>query len=241
MASDWERIRTGMAGAEDSTRLASAYALEQALKVELDAGRRDWADLADQLLPALIAGIGDAHKGVQVHSANCLQFLAYQSEAIIPALREAMAGPDTWRAWGAAIVFARMGLWSPEVGPALSAAMGARDRDVRWAAAGYALTLGRSHPEAVDMVKQTLASGEPVARKMAAYCLGAMGAYAEVEADLAARLSDPERDVRRAVILAIDKLPTSSEEVRQQIAALRSDPDPFIQRTADAVAKKFGL
>ncbi len=240
MAYDLERILTGLVSEEDSTRLSAAYALEQALTEELEAGRTEWEELTGRLLPLLIQGIGDRHKGVQVHSAHCLQFLAYQSERIIPTLREAMAGPDSWRAWGAAIVFARMGLWSPEVGPALSAAMGAADRDVRWAAAGYALELGRSHAAAVDLVKQTLRSPEPLARKMAAYCLGAMGAFASVEAELAERLADPNRDVRRSVILALDKLPQVSPEVRNRIASLRTDPDPFVQRTADVVARKLG-
>ncbi|MFZ5815033.1 MAG: HEAT repeat domain-containing protein [Bacillota bacterium] len=240
MAYDLDRILVGMGDADDTTRLSAAYALEEALKEELEAGRTDWAPLVERLLPVLIEGIGDSHKGVQVHSANCLEFLAYQSERVIPALRAAMAAPDSWRAWGAAIVFARMGLWAPEVGPALSAAMGARDRDVRWAAASYALQLGRKHPEAVAMVKRTIQSEQPLARKMAAYCLGAMGEFAAVEPDLAAHLDDPEMEVRRSVILALDKLPRLSEPVKQRIAAMRQDPDPFVQRTADAVARKLG-
>lgn len=241
MAYDLDRILVGMSDTDDTVRLSAAYALEQALTEELEAGRTEWEPLVGRILPVLIRGIGDRHKGVQVHSASCLQFLAYQSEAVIPALREAMAGSDSWRAWGAAIVFARLGLWSPEVGPALCAAMAAQDRDVRWAAAAYALQLGRTYSDAVDAVTQTLASPEPLARKMAVYCLGAMGAYAQVETVLAERLTDPERDVRRSAILAISKLSQVSEPVRQQIAAMRHDPDLFVQRTADAVAKKFGL
>lgn len=241
MAYDLDRILPGISDTDDSIRLSAAYAMEQMLKGELEAGRTEWEPLVERILPVLIRGIGDRHKGVQVHSANCLQFLAYQSEAVIPALREAMAEPDRWQAWGAAIVFARMGLWSPEVGPALCAAMGAQDRDVRWAAAGYALQLGRTYRDAVDVVTQTLSSPEPLARKMAVYCLGAMGAYAEVEAVLTQRLTDPDRDVRRSAILAISKLPQVSEPVRQRIAAMRHDPDLFVQRTADAVARKFGL
>jgi len=239
MAYDLERILTGLVADDASTRLSAAYAMEQALHEEMDGGRTNWADLTDRLLPLLIQGIGDQNKGVQVHSANCLQFLAYQSEQIIPALRAAMADPTAWRAWGAAIVFARMGLWAPEVGPALAAAMGASDRDVRWAAAGYALQLGRSHSEAVAMVRQTLGSPDPLARKMATYCLGAMGAFAPVEDDLANRLADPDRDVRRAALLALNRQPQVSDPVRDQIAALCADPDPFVQRTAAAVAKRL--
>lgn len=240
MPYDLERILAGLAEAEAETRLSAAAALEQALKEELESGRDDWAPLVEQVLPALIAGIGDQHKGVQVHSANCLEFLSYQSDRVIPALRQEMAGPDTWRAWGAAIVTARMGYWFPEMASALSDAMGAPDRDVRWAAAGFSLQLGRNHPEAVAMAKRTLGRENPLARKMAAYCLGAMGQYAEVETALAARLGDPDRDVRRAVILAIDKLPRISGPVKEQIANLRQDPDEFVRRSAHAVASKVG-
>lgn len=239
MAYDIERILQGLADEESATRLSAAAALETALKEELEAGRADWEELVAQLLPALIQGVGDAHKGVQVHSANCLEFLSYQSQAVVPALREAMAGADGWRAWGAAIVTARMGYWFPEMARALGGAFGAADRDVRWAAAGFSLQLGRSHPEAVAMVKQVLTTENPLARKMAAYCLGAMGQFAEVEPALAAQLGDPDRDARRAVILAIDKLPRVSDPVRTQIEALRSDPDEFIRRTASVVAAKL--
>lgn len=239
MAYDIDRILQGLGDQDSATRLSAAAALETALKEELEAGRAEWDELVAQLLPVLIRGVGDSHKGVQVHSANCLEFLSYQSPVVIPALREAMAGDDGWRAWGAAIVTARMGYWFPEMAKALGGAFGAADRDVRWAAAGFSLQLGRSHPEAVAMVKQVLTDENPLARKMAAYCLGAMGQYADVEPALGARLGDPDRDVRRAVILALDKLPHVSDPVRDQIEALRKDPDEFIRRTASAVAAKL--
>lgn len=241
MEYDLERILTAMRHADTETRLSATAALEQALKAELEGGRLDWEPLVQQTLPVLVESIGDRHKGVQVHSANCLEFLSYQSPAVIPALRAAMAGPESWRAWGAAIVVARLNLWFPEMDGALSAAMGADDRDVRWAAAGYSLQLGRKYAEAVEMARRTLRGDNMLGRKMAAYCLGAMGAYAPVEEALAAQLEDPERDVRRAVILAIDKLPQVSDAVRHRIAGMRKDPDDFVRRTASAVAAKFGL
>lgn len=241
MAFDIDRIVAAMQSPDTETALSATAALEQAIKAELESDGTDWGPLVKQVLPALITGLGHAYKGIQVHAAHCLEFLSSRSEAVIPALRAAMTGPDSWRAWGAALVTARMGCWFPEVGPALSAAMGATDRDVRWAAAGFSLQLGQNYPEAVEMVKETLRADNPLARKMAAYCLGAMGAFAEVEPALAGRLDDPDRDVRRAVILALDKLPNVSAAVQQRIAAMRSDPDEFVQRTASAVAAKFGI
>lgn len=235
---DLARILSELQSSEASIRLQAAQALEQGLKDELESGQTEWGSLADRLLPALIAGIGDPHKGVQVHAANCLEFFCYQSGEVIPALRQAMAGPDPWRAWGAALVTARMGLWYPEMERALQGALGAVDRDVRWAAAGYCLQLGRSHPQAVETVKTALQGENPLARKMAAYCLGAMGQYAPTEEALAARLTDADRDVRRAVILGIDKLPQISAGVMDQVAALQQDPDEYVRRTAAAVAAK---
>lgn len=240
MTHDLAALKLDLADPGMAVRLAAAQSLEAAFHAELENGRRDWAPLVTDFLALLIQGLGDRHKGVQVHSANCLEFLAYQSESVVPALREALAGPDRWRAWGAALVVARMGLWTPEVGPALAGAMGAQDRDVRWAAASLALRLARVHPSAVDLVKETLRDPNPTARKMAAYCLGAVGAFTSVVGELAAALPDPERDVRRAVILAIDKLPEVPEPVRTAVAAYREDPDVFVQRTAKAVAAKWG-
>lgn len=240
MAYDVGLILTALGGADAETRLSAAAALEEALKDELEAGRAEWEGLVAEVLPALIQGVGDPHKGVQVHTANCLEFLAFQSGTVVPALREAMAGPDPWRAWGAALVTARMGYWLPEMARALQGAFGAQDRDVRWAAAGFCLQLGRNHPGAVACVKGALADPNPNARKMAAYCLGAMGQYADVEEALGARLSDPERDVRRAVVLGIDKLPQVSRATQERIAAMRrDDPDEYVRRTAAAVAAKL--
>jgi len=240
MEYDVERIVGGMGSTDAAERLSAAAALEEALRSELEAGRGDWGGLVEQILPPLLDGIGDRHKGVQVHSANCLEFLLYQSEKVAPALRAAMAGPDGWRAWGAALVAARVGYWYPEMAPALAGALGSTDRDVRWAAAGFCLQLGRNWPEAVALVKETLCAGEPLGRKMAAYCLGAMGQYASMEPELAGRLQDSDRDVRRAVVLAIDKLPAVSPAVAAQVEALRADPDEFVRRTAAVVAAKLG-
>lgn len=249
MAYDIERILVGLQDAAVGTRLSAAAAMEQAVREACEVGVlaggeaevQDRAPFVAIVLSRLVECLGDPHKGVQVHSANALELLSAHSPLVMPALREALVGEDQWRAWGAAIVVARMGQWFPELGPALRGAMGATDRDVRWAAAGYSLALGRNHSEAVAMVAATLDAPSPLARKMAAYCLGGMGAYAPgVEHALVARLSDPERDVRRAVLLAIDKLPTVSAAVRPQVGALRGDPDGFVRRTAGAVAAKLG-
>lgn len=240
MAYDVGALIQGLASPDASVRLSAAYDLEEALKEELEQGRTDWEGLVSAAVPALIRGLGDSHKGVQVHTGNCVEFLSYQSPTVLPALRTALVAADRWQAWGAALVGARMGLWCEEMGPALRDAMGAADRDVRWAAAGFCLQLGRKYTEAVDTVRATLVSQNPLARKMAAYCLGAMGQYAQVETDLAARLGDAERDVRRAVILGIDKLPRVSGPVQERIRAMRNDPDEYVRRTAAAVAAKFG-
>lgn len=228
-------ILAGLGAPAPPERLGAAVTCEAALGHELEAGRTEWEPLVARLLPALIRAVGDVHKGVQVHAAACLQFLAYHSEAVVPALRAAMAGPDAWTAWGASLVAARLGLWLPEMHGALSGAMGAADRDVRWAAAGLSLQLGRTHPEAVAMAVATLRSESPLARKMAAYCLGAMGEYAEVAEPLAERLGDPDRDVRRAAVIAIGKLPRRPAELLARVAALHRDPDLFVRRTAAAV------
>ncbi|HEY8347334.1 MAG TPA: HEAT repeat domain-containing protein [Symbiobacteriaceae bacterium] len=235
MADPIEPHLSALSSPDPARRLAAAAALEQALQAEQESGRTDWEPLTARLLPVLIRGLGDPEKGVQVHTANCLQLLARHSGAVIPALRQAMGGTNRRRAWGAALVSARLGLWLPEMRHALSDAMSAQDRDLRWAAAQLALALGWSHPEAVEMVVETLQSPDPTARKMAAYCLGGMGAYTAVEAPLTGALRDPHREVRRAALLALNRLPSLSPEAIRQMALLRFDPDPQVRRTAEAV------
>ncbi|HLO02322.1 MAG TPA: hypothetical protein VK191_04335, partial [Symbiobacteriaceae bacterium] len=90
MTHDLAALKLDLADPGMAVRLAAAQSLEAAFHTELDEGRREWAPLVAEFLPLLVQGLGDRHKGVQVHSANCLEFLAYQSEAVVPALREAL-------------------------------------------------------------------------------------------------------------------------------------------------------
>ncbi len=235
------RIQAGLASPDGQSRLRAAREMEALLSARLDEGASDWTRVVDALLTPMLAGLGDSEKGVQVHCANCLELLAHRSEAVIPALCAALTPPDGRQAWTAAFVLARLGLWSAEVGEALASALGAPDRDTRWAAAGFAVALGRSHPDCVAVVRRTLRSPNAVARKMAAYCLGAMGEYAHVAADLAERLADPERDVRRAAVLALNRLPHVDPAIQRAVARLRQDPDEFVRRAADAVAARWGV
>lgn len=244
-AGDIARSIEALSHSDPEVRLSAASALQQWLGDLLDAQtdatgfERLLSHAYPDLLPALVSALGDPHKGVQVTAANSLQFLAYQSAAVIPLLRGAMAGAP-WRAWGAAIVCARMNLWFPEMEGALAGALGSPNRDVRWAAANLLVQLGRRHGEAVAAAQGALAGDKPTARKMGAYCLGAMGEYTAVADSLAGALADGERDVRRAAILALDKLPRLSPQTLDRIAALREDPDVYVRRSADAVARKKG-
>lgn len=251
---DGSQMIGGLTSADAEERLAAVLALENWLGALLESGLTSdqlahQVEQADpRLLEKLVGALGDEHKGVQVTAATCLQFLAHQTPLVLPRLREAMApaardglaaAPASRRAWNAAIICARMKLWFPEMGPALTAALGAQDRDVRWAAAHALLALGRDHGAAVDAALGALGALGAGARKMAAYCLGAMGQYAPVEGALAGALADPERDVRRAAILALDKLPALSAGTLVQIQALEADPDLMVRRTATAVAAKW--
>ena len=235
------QILVGLASPDGERRVQAARELEALLSARLDEGETEWTPVIDALLPSMVAGLGDPEKGVQVHCANCLEFLAYQSGAVVPALRAALKPPDGRRPGRPPSSWPASACGRTEVGEALSAAMGAPDRDTRWAAAGFTLGLGRAHPECVAMVRRTLRAPVPNARKMAAYCLGAMGEYADVAADLADRLADPDRDVRRAAVLALNRLPHVDAAIRQAVARLRQDPDEFVRRAADAVAARWGV
>lgn len=226
-----------LASDEEPLHLHAAQALEHALKEELEQGRTAWEPLAQQMTPVLIRCLCDRQKGVQVHAANCLEFLSYQSDLVLPALRAAMESADRQQRWLAALVAARLGLWLPEMGPALSDALGAADRDLRWAAAHCSLQLCRTHQEALAMILQSLQSPNPIARRMAAYCLGALGTAA-MEQTLLAALADADPTVRRAALLALHRLASLSPEALSHMAALQADPDLFVRRTAAAVSAR---
>lgn len=242
-----DRILPGLESAQDSERLAAARALDEHLRAlagkaeeaAVDGTEGSWPQVAERCLPALVRALGDPHKGVQVHGANCLQTLLPHVPEVTPRLADAMSSPDRWQAWAAALAAARAGLWLVPMQDALGGALGAEDRDVRWAAAGLTVKLGRTHPEAVALVKGALLNGLPLARRMAAYALAAIGCYSSVESELVQALKDPDRNVRRAAVLALGKLPAVSRESVAAVAALQSDPDVFVGRAARAVSARL--
>lgn len=238
VAENLHSLLTAAKSAEAAERLRAAKTLEQVLLDELERGQTAWEPLAKELIPVLIGCLGDPEKGVQVHAANCLEFLSYQSAAVLPALRAAVGGAFRPQAWTAALVAARLDLWAPEMGDALREALGAPDRDLRWAAAHAIRQLSRTHPEAAAVVVGTLSDPNPIARRMAAYCLGALGKDGAGEAPLEPLLADADPTVRRAALLALARLPALSQEMLTQVAALQADPDPFVRRTAAAVADR---
>lgn len=230
--------------ADAAGRLGAAAALARWLQETLpDSGAVAAALQAHpDLVAALVAGLGDRHKGVQVHCAECLEVLAHFSPEVLPALHGALTTTDAWHSWGAAIVLARLQLWREEMGPALAGALGSADRDVRWAAANLLLRLAGVQGEPVTaVVMEAVRDLNPTARKMAAYLLGELGArgLAGAEAALLPLLADAERDVRRAAILALDRLGQMPPATRERIAAMATaDPDEFVRRTAGGVLQK---
>lgn len=229
---------------DPETRLAAALALAQWLSGAVAQPEQITAVLAEQLelVENLIQALGDRHKGVQVHAAECLEVLAHFSAEVLPALQRTLAATDHWQAWGAAIVLARLGIWNPQVGSALVGAMGSHNRDLRWAAANLVLRLAEQQGRPlVELCVAAVEDPEPVRRKMLAYLLGEMGrrGYTDSEPALFPLLSDPERDVRRAAVLALDRQGGLSPRAREQLQALAAaDPDEFVRRTAAGVMDK---
>lgn len=231
---------------DPETRLNAAAALSDWLRQSVADSAALEASLHEQpaLVPALVQGLGDLHKGVQVHCAECLEVLAHFSPAVLPGLCGALTATDTWHSWGAAIVLARLRLWREEMGPALAGALGSGNRDVRWAAADLLLRLAEQHRAGpVSVAMEATRDPNITTRKMAAYLLGELGSrnLCSAEAALLPLLADEHRDVRRATILGLDRLGPLSPESRARFAAMQTDdPDEFVRRTAAGVLRKRG-
>ncbi|MFO7173092.1 MAG: HEAT repeat domain-containing protein [Bacillota bacterium] len=230
----WDPDRRLAAAASISRWLAEAVATPEQVGEALAAH--------PDLVGSLVQALGDRHKGVQVHAAECLEVLAHFSPEVVPALRSALQSGDPWHAWAAAIVLARLNLWWPEMGPALAGAMGSRNRDLRWAAASLVLRLAERYGRPLaDLAMAAARDPDPVRRKMAGYLVGEMGRrqYLEAEPVLLPLLEDPEPEVRRAGILALNRQPSLSPAARERLGQIAgADPDPFVRRTAAAVLSR---
>ena len=191
-------------------------------------------------LEALAACLGDARKIIQRRAAETFATLGAQGTGVRDVLLRTLESDATRQRWGAAYALSLLGDTPPVTLPTLLEALGSDDGDVRWAA-GNILARLRGDSALVDALQQLLGTGNPVQRKMAAYCLRDLDARSPaVERALLAALHDPDTYVRLAAISAIGRLALDRATAAQGLIELLADPDASVYRVAAAVLGLLG-
>jgi len=183
------------------------------------------------MLGRLIRLLAADAKAQRRAAAEDLIALARESDEAVSALRDALADKDWRRRWGAAFALYRLGMTDDGVFEAVLGALGAPDGDVRWAAVGIVVALALSDSERRRRIRAVVADREPIASKMALYCLRDLGD--EGEAWFADALAQGDPGVRRAAISGLARLSVlSGESVDALLAVVQSDPEPGVRRAA---------
>jgi HEAT repeat protein len=159
------------------------------------------------------------------------------------ALREAVAHGEPRPRRVAALVGARLAPRELRLLPPLVEALGDEDGHLRWAAARALVELGRTQGEVHLLLLHVAQAGaDPVARRMAAFCLRDLGPDdPRTAAALLAASRDAELRVRRAALSALGALLDPPREVEARLReALVADADGASRRIAAAVLGTLG-
>jgi HEAT repeat protein len=195
------------------------------------------------LVDALVPALGDPVRAVWRAASDALVAIARRDPGVWPALRGALSSPDAPTRRAAALAGARIAPRELRLLPPLVDALGSDDRYVRWGAARALVELGQTQGEVHPLVLHLAQTDpNPVARRMAAFCLRDL---APDDPRTAAALLDASRDsdlrVHRAALSALASLLAPPREVEERLRdALESDPDAASRRIATAVLRTLG-
>jgi len=220
------------------------------------AARLRSADLAQQLdamadlvehgeteaddLEALAECLGAARTIVQRRAAETFAALAQRGIEVRRCLCTAVQSPAPKQRWGAAYAMSLIGQPPPLALPALLEALGSTDADVRWAA-GNILARMRESSDVGKVLRAVLATGTPLQRKMAAYCLRALELRCrDNEQAIVAALDDADPSVRRAAVSCLPRVATNRPAAAQRLVELLGDSDVSVRRIAAAVLGPLG-
>jgi serine/threonine-protein kinase len=147
---------------------------EQRVRAALDLGDR--REDAAHVVPALADALADKQDDVRLRAAEALGKFGALAKAAVPALVNALNGPDLVAA-EAAKSLGKIGLAASAAVPALGAALGRSAVDVRREAARALVRLGPAAEPAVGALIEALqdAKGDRVVRQQAADALGRIG------------------------------------------------------------------
>jgi HEAT repeat protein len=204
-----------------------------------DACRAAAADPAAVLLvEVLVPVLGDPVRAVWCAASDALVAIARRDPGVWPSLRSALASPDARTRRIAALAGARIAPRELRLLPPLVEALGCDDGTARWSAARALVELGQTQGEVHPLVLHLAQTDpNPVARRMAAFCLRDLAPDdPRTAAALLAASRDGDLRVHRAALSALAALLAPPPEVEARLReVLEQDPDRASRRIAAAV------
>jgi HEAT repeat protein len=182
--------------------------------------------------------LGDPVREVWCAASDALVAIARRDPGVWQALRSALASPDVRTRRIAALAGARIAPRELRLLPPLVEALGCDDGTARWSAARAIVELGQTQGEVHPLVLHLAqADPNPVARRMAAFCLRDLAPDDPRTATaLLAASRDGDLRVHRAALSALASLLAPPSEVEERLReAIEQDPDRASRRIAAAV------
>jgi HEAT repeat protein len=196
------------------------------------------------LVDALVPALGDPVRAVWRAASDALVAIARRDPGVWPALRGALASPDARTRRIAALAGARIAPRELRLLPPLIEALGSDDGYTRWGAARALVELGQTQSEVHPLVLHLAQTDpNPVARRMAAFCLRDLAPDDPRTASaLLAASGDADLRVHRAALSALASLLAPTREVEERLReTLEQDLDAASRRIAAAVLRTLGL
>jgi HEAT repeat protein len=200
---------------------------------------------AREVVPDLVAGLGDPDKGYRVAAHHALVLLGRPA---VPALADAVKSSDE-RVWYSAVVaLGKIGPDAADAVPTLVESLGSDNQSLRVLVIGALVKIDpgnadlRVHlSEAVPTFVEVLKNGDGSIRTWAALCLGQIGPDArDAVPSLCAALRDPDPFVTARVAESLGRIgPHARDAVPQLIEAYRAG-DPEVNAAVTAALVKIG-
>lgn len=191
------------------------------------------------VLPEALALLEHPDKAVRRRAADSLVGALATGDIHEDSLRLSLASPSREVRWGVAFALRTSERRDSALLEAWMEALGDGDGDVRWAAAAIVIEAARVEESLRASLLVLAASGGPVSRKMALFCLCAGGV--RDASPFVAALSDEDPFVRLAALTSLGRLGERGNGVLAAIAAVGSgDPEPRVRRAAVAILERLG-
>jgi HEAT repeat protein len=191
---------------------------------------------------ALIADLENNDKRVIRAAVNALVALAQDSAQVREILHRRLEEPHVKNLWAVAYILAQLPQPSPHVIQRLLQELAHRDADIRWALGLLLVRLANRDEEIQRRLQRLCATGNPLQRRMAMYCLRDLNLQDPASTRVfVLALRDPDPLVRIAAAAGLKK--KSQLDLHEKDALLTvflEDPDSRVRSVAAVTLAQVG-